>query len=635
MAKTFFESIVLKGYIDFEQNEARNMRAHTLAAAPGSPVEAQWWYDSVNHVLYYWNGTSWFAGTTYTDEQARDVIGAALVAGNNIDITVNDAGDTITIDVEALTSADLTDFAEAVSDQVGTMVTGNTETGIAVTYQDADNTIDFVVDFSGAVMDGDAAGGVLSGTYPNPGFAADMATQAELNAVDSALDGRLDAVEANNWVTTVRIADAQVTAAKLSFDPATQAELDAHVNDTVDAHDASAISFAPAAGIAATDVQAAIVEDAGDLAAHLADTVDAHDATAISFAPSGDISATDVQSAVLEALADAKAYSDALASGLKLHTSVKAIATTALDLTGAETVDGYATATNDRILVIAQADADENGIWLANNAGAWTRPTDFDGAGEVAEGAFTFVEEGSAYEGTGWTLAEVAGTFGSLTEQTWTQFSGAGEIIAGAALTKTGNTLDVAVGAGIEISGDAVRIAAAAAGAGLTGGAGSALDVAVGFGIEISGDTVRIAAAAAGAGLTGGAGAALDVVAGTGLEISADTVRIAAAAAGNGLTGGAGSALAVGAGTGISVAADAVAVDTAVVVRKYAVGITGGATSEVVTHNLNTRDVTLALVNNSTPWDAVEVEWEATSVNTVTLRSPVNLPAGYRCVVHG
>lgn len=27
------------------------------------------------------------------------------------------------------------------------------------------------------------AGGVLSGSYPNPGFATDMATQAELNAV--------------------------------------------------------------------------------------------------------------------------------------------------------------------------------------------------------------------------------------------------------------------------------------------------------------------------------------------------------------------------------------------------------------------------------------------------------------------
>lgn len=41
---------------------------------------------------------------------------------------------------------------------------------------------------AGAVMDGDAAGGVLSGTYPSPGFAVDMATQAELNAHAAAAD---------------------------------------------------------------------------------------------------------------------------------------------------------------------------------------------------------------------------------------------------------------------------------------------------------------------------------------------------------------------------------------------------------------------------------------------------------------
>lgn len=37
------------------------------------------------------------AGTSYTDEQVRDVVGAALVAGSNVTITVNDPGDTITI----------------------------------------------------------------------------------------------------------------------------------------------------------------------------------------------------------------------------------------------------------------------------------------------------------------------------------------------------------------------------------------------------------------------------------------------------------------------------------------------------------------------------------------------------------
>lgn len=46
-----------------------------------------------------WNGTEWAAATVsgYTDEQARDAIGAALVAGSNITITVNDPADTITI----------------------------------------------------------------------------------------------------------------------------------------------------------------------------------------------------------------------------------------------------------------------------------------------------------------------------------------------------------------------------------------------------------------------------------------------------------------------------------------------------------------------------------------------------------
>lgn len=34
-----------------------------------------------------------------------------------------------------------------------------------------------------AVMDDDVAGGVLGGTFPNPSFAVDMATQAELNAI--------------------------------------------------------------------------------------------------------------------------------------------------------------------------------------------------------------------------------------------------------------------------------------------------------------------------------------------------------------------------------------------------------------------------------------------------------------------
>lgn len=54
---------------------------------------------------------------------------------------------------------------------------------------------------------------------------------------------------------------------QLTTDLATQAELDAHINDTTDAHDASAISFTPAGSVAATDVQTAIAEVASEYAA--------------------------------------------------------------------------------------------------------------------------------------------------------------------------------------------------------------------------------------------------------------------------------------------------------------------------------------------------------------------------------
>ncbi|CDX19502.1 hypothetical protein MPLA_1190026 [Mesorhizobium sp. ORS 3359] len=55
-------------------------------------------------------------GSSYTDEMARDAIGAALVAGSNVTITVNDGADTITI---AATGASVS-FASATEIRTGT-----------------------------------------------------------------------------------------------------------------------------------------------------------------------------------------------------------------------------------------------------------------------------------------------------------------------------------------------------------------------------------------------------------------------------------------------------------------------------------------------------------------------------------
>lgn len=88
---------------------------------------------------------------------------------------------------------------------------------------------------------------------------------------------------------------------------ALNSDLTAHINDTVDAHDASAISNIPSGNLAATDMQGAVNELQTDidtvtsgLSAHLADTVDAHDASAISVVPAGNLAATEVQAALVE-----------------------------------------------------------------------------------------------------------------------------------------------------------------------------------------------------------------------------------------------------------------------------------------------------------------------------------------------
>lgn len=96
---------------------------------------------------------------------------------------------------------------------------------------------------------------------------------------------------------------------------AVQAALDAHIADTGDAHDASAISFTPAGSIAATDAQAAIeeldsdIDDVGSaLVSHVTDSSAAHAASAISYNGGTGMAATDVEAAIDE-LATEKANS--------------------------------------------------------------------------------------------------------------------------------------------------------------------------------------------------------------------------------------------------------------------------------------------------------------------------------------
>lgn len=80
---------------------------------------------------------------------------------------------------------------------------------------------------------------------------------------------------------------------------------------------------------------------------------------------------------------------------------VVAATTANIALTGAITVDGQACLTGQRVLVKDQTDPTQNGIYLANTGGAWTRASDSNAAAEV-KGAYIYVQYGTTQGGTYW-----------------------------------------------------------------------------------------------------------------------------------------------------------------------------------------------------------------------------------------
>jgi len=176
-----------------------------------------------------------------------------------------------------------------------------------------------------------------------------------------------------------------------------------------------------------------------------------------------------------------KAYVDGVANGLDVKESVRVATTAALatstydngagtitaNANGALSIDGVSVSVNDRVLVKNQTSAVQNGIYKVTATGGasaqWvlTRSPDADTASELTGGTFFFVEEGSSNADNGYVATHNGTpTFGS-TSITFSQFSGAGQISDGAALLKTGNTLDVQVDdSTIEVSSDALRVKA-------------------------------------------------------------------------------------------------------------------------------------------------------------------------------
>lgn len=152
-----------------------------------------------------------------------------------------------------------------------------------------------------------------------------------------------------------------------------------------------------------------------------------------------------------------KAYVDLTVQGLEPKQSVRAASTANIaTLSGPMTLDGVALVAGDRVLVKDQTTAGQNGIYVVA-AGAWARSPDADTWGELVS-AYVFVESGTVNADMGYLATVDPGGALGTTAVAFVQFTGAGQILAGAGLTKSGNTLDVGAGTGIAVAADTVGL---------------------------------------------------------------------------------------------------------------------------------------------------------------------------------
>ena len=140
-----------------------------------------------------------------------------------------------TLEADAITVNGAT-LAETISDTVGAMVGSNTETGIAVTYDDSDNTLDFVIG-AGVIVNSmladDAVGAdeLAANAVVTASIADNQVTQAKIandavGADELAANAVVEASMVDDAVTAAKLASNAVVTASIVDDNITHAKLE-------------------------------------------------------------------------------------------------------------------------------------------------------------------------------------------------------------------------------------------------------------------------------------------------------------------------------------------------------------------------------------------------------------------------
>jgi len=159
-------------------------------------------------------------------EASADKIGGIIQGSGSTTVTYDDAADTITISSTGKTT-------EEIQDIVGGMMSGNTESGITVAYEDGDGTVDFTVSLSS--FDTDALSEGSSNLYYTDARADARITAADTDALSEGssnlyyTDTRADARVQNAIVDSDTFSGA--TSTNVPSAESTKAYVDAQTTD--------------------------------------------------------------------------------------------------------------------------------------------------------------------------------------------------------------------------------------------------------------------------------------------------------------------------------------------------------------------------------------------------------------------